>query len=255
MAIRHRIFSILRISQLKTSLTIMNTDRLTHRLAGTIAALMLFTASCAAFGAISPASIHHGIDATPSLPTDLVDERPSAIGAVWGYSTQAIGWVWGGLRDNVFSWISPPSPTSLTQSISKPDAIQLFKLLGQAGYKLKEIDTDVGIIPGLNFKFGQVRELSEADSEYLDTQVEEWEKKNPGFYNSIQRRIVKTVIAVNVSGEYRVSTLKVKLLPLPDVAFTMTPKKVFLGEEGSTIMGAIQRVERSVRMIGEEPKK
>jgi len=188
------------------------------------------------------------------LPVDLVDERPTSVDLVWNYSTRTVGWVWGTLRDNVFSWLIPPTPASLTSSVSKKDANQLFKLLGDAGYKLKEIYTDVGIIPGLSFKFGQVRELSEADYEYLESLVIDWERLNPGVYASLQRKIIKTVIAVNQSGDYQVATLTVKLLPLPDVAFSMTPKQVFLGEESSTLMRAIQRVERSIRAIGNKDK-
>ena len=127
-------------------------------------------------------------------------------------------------------------------------------MLGYAGYKLKEIDTDIGIIPGLYFKFGQSSELSEADYEFVETQVEAWERKNPGMYASLQRRIIKTVMAVNLGGDYQVSTLKVKLLPLPDVSFIMSPKQTFLGEESSTLMRAILRVERGVRTLSKEQK-
>ena len=189
------------------------------------------------------------------FPVDLVDERPSAVGMVWNYSTQTVSWVWGVLRDNVFSWVTPPTPSSLTSSVSKKDASQLFKLLGYAGYKLKEIDTDVGIIPGLSFKFGQSKELSEADFEYLESLLEEWERNSPGMYAAIQRKIIKTVMSVNTSGDYQVSTLKVKLLPLPDVSFIMTPKQTFLGEESGTLMRAIQRVERGVRTLSKEKDK
>ena len=242
----------------------MNTKQLTHRLFGTIVALFFMILPLATMSAsptpptppptnnpVPPANNPVEEEQT-NLPLDLVDERPTAIGLVWNYSTQTVGWVWGALRDNVFSWIMPPTPTSLTSSISKTDANQLFKLLGYAGYKLKQIETDVGIIPGLNFKFGQTRELSEADYEYLDSQVVEWERTNPGIYATLQRKIIKTVMTVNQSGDYRVSILTVKLLPLPDVAFIMTPKQVFLGEESSSLMRAIQRVERGIRSISQD---
>jgi hypothetical protein len=183
-----------------------------------------------------------------SLPIDLVDERPSTIGAVVGYSTQAVSWVWNGFYNNVLYWVSPPSPGSLIDSVSEKDAIKLFKLLGYAGYKLKVVDTDIGIIPGLKIKFGQVKELSDADMEFLDSQLEEWEQE-PGIYDALQRSIIKSVLRVNASGDYRVISLELKLLPLPDVAFTMIPKKIFLGEEASNLMMAIQRVERGVRGI------
>jgi len=232
----------------------MHNNLFIRHLVEMILAAALLATPFTAIGATRSPSNDFVSESVSSYPADLVDERPSLIGAVWNYSTQTVGWVWGGLRDNVFSWITPPTPSSLT-NVSKPDAVQLFKLLGYAGYKLKEINTDVGIIPGLSFKFGQARELSEADYEYLESNVEEWELKNPGMYASLQRKIIKTVMSVNLSGDYQVSTLKVILLPLPDVAFTMSPKQAFLGEESSTLMRAIQRVDRGVQSLGKEAKK
>lgn len=225
-----------------------------YHLAATILMVSLLTSPINVIGAGSQKS-NTAEETTTALPVDLVDERPSAVGMVWNYSTQTVGWVWGVLRDNVFSWMIPPTPSSLTSSVSKKDASQLFKLLGYAGYKLKEIDTDVGIIPGLSFKFGQSKELSEADFEYLESLLEEWERESPGMYAAMQRKIIKTVMSVNTSGDYQVSTLKVKLLPLPDVSFLMTPKQTFLGEESGTLMRAIQRVERSVRNLKDKDKK
>ncbi|CAK0744298.1 exported hypothetical protein [Gammaproteobacteria bacterium] len=221
-----------------------------------VVSVILGLSPATVLSATASSSRHHGpldsgFDIKLPAPVDLVDERPTVIGTVWNYSTQTVGWVWGVLRDNVFSWVTPPSASSLTQSVSKQDAVQLFKLLGYAGYKLKEINTDVGLIPYLSFKFGLARELSEADYDYLEAQVEEWQRTNPGIYASLQRKIIDTVMTVNLGGEYKVSTLKVSLLPLPDVAFTMSPKQTFLGEENSVLMQAIQRVERDLRFIKE----
>ncbi|CAK0774849.1 hypothetical protein CCP3SC5AM1_950009 [Gammaproteobacteria bacterium] len=231
----------------------MNTKLFPHFLTGAMLIMALLGVPINAIGASSP-SATSTVEEITSLPVDLVDERLSTVGIVWTYSTQTVGWVWGVLRDNVFSWIIPPTPASLTNSVSKKDAGQLFKLLGYAGYKLKEIDTDVGIIPGLSFKFGQSSELSEADYENLESLLEEWERASPGVYASLQRKIIKTVMSVNTGGDYQVSTLKVKLLPLPDVSFIMTPKQTFLGEESGTLMRAIQRVERNVRSLSKEKK-
>lgn len=180
------------------------------------------------------------------LPIDLVDERPTFLEQVWDYSTFPIQWTWGVFQNNILSWFSIPSPSSIMRSVSKKDASLLFKLLGDAGYKLKEISVDVGLIPTLYFKFVQVRELSEADYEYLESQVATWERTNPGMYSGIQRRIIKTVMAVNLNSEYKISALKVKILPLPDVAFEMMPGGV---SDFVAIMSAINKVGRSVREV------
>ena len=133
--------------------------------------------------------------------------------------------------------------------------MELFKLLSVAGYKLKEIDTQVGLIPTVAFKFGLVRELSEADYDYLETRVDDWALRAPGAGTTLQRAIMDTVIAINTSSDYQVSTLKVQFLPLPKVAFSVSPKITALGEEGSALMRAIQRVDRNVQGVRREMKK
>lgn len=215
----------------------MNTKPLNQHVI--ILALALFTTSLAF--ANTPVSINE------PLPIDLVDERPTIVENIWNYSTFPVRWTWGLLQNNVLSFLAVPSPASIMKSVSKKDASPLFKLLADAGYKLKEISVDVGIIPTLYFKFVQARELSEADYEYLDAQIATWERTNPGIYYGLQRRIIKTVMAINLNSEYKVSALKVKLLPLPDVAFEMMPGGV---SDFVNIMNAISRVGRSVREIG-----
>lgn len=204
----------------------------------------------------SPAMVT--VDASPSQtpgiePLDLIQDRPGALRQTWTTSIAALGWLWEGLYDNTIHWLTPPSPTTLTNRVSKKDAAQLFQLLGEAGYTLTEIDSQVGIIPTIGFKFGQVRELSETDYEYLESMVSEWHKRNPGLYSNLQRSIIDTVIAVNLSTEYHVSSLEIQLLPLPEVAFTVSPKVTALSEENSALMRAIQRLDRSSRGLQRLP--
>ena len=228
----------------------MNIYRPIRRFTGILVAVALCILSNPVISAGTHRVLIEGaLDTKSPPPVDMVDERPTVIGMVWNYSTQTVGWVWSTLRENVFSWITPPSPSSLSQSVSKQDAVQLFKLLGYAGYKLKEIQTAVGLIPVLNFKFGQSRELSEADYDYVESQMEEWQHANSGVYASLQRKIIDTLMAVNLSGEYRVSSLNVALLPLPDVAFTMSPKQTFLGEESSILMKETINLMREIRNV------
>jgi len=143
----------------------------------------------------------------------------------------------------------PPSPGSLAATGKDEDGSELFKLLGLAGYKLKEIDSDVGIIPGVSFKFAIVRELSEADYDYLDEQIELFQLRSPGIIAEMQRAIVRTVVAINSAGGMQVSDLKLKVLPLPGASFSVTPAATVLGEEASMIMRAVQRVDRRIRNI------
>jgi hypothetical protein len=204
-----------------------------------LTALFLFTASITA-------SANNPVDPIATA-IDLVDERPTFTENVWNYSTFPIRWTWGIFQNNVLSWFAIPTPASIMKSVSKKDANPLFKMLGDAGYKLKEISVDVGIIPTLYFKFVQARELSEADYEYLESQLSDWERTSPNIYSGIQRRIIKTIMAVNLNSEFKVSALKVKLLPLPDVAFEMMPGGI---SDFVAIMTAIDKVGRSVREVG-----
>lgn len=235
----------------------MNSVELTPWLHGAVLGMALSLAvPSSGWGAAKvPAAALPGGE-TPAMsmipePVDLIQDRPTMLESVWDASSRTLSWMWNVVYDYGLDWVTPPGPTTMTKSVSvnKKEAMQLFHLLSDAGYKLKEIDSQVGLIPTIAFKFGQVRELSEADFDYLENTVEEWYQHNPGVYSSLQRTIVDTVIAVNLSSEYHVSALKVQLLPLPKVAFTVTPKVTALGEESSALMTAIQRVDRNIQKI------
>ncbi|MEO5373909.1 MAG: hypothetical protein H7840_06460 [Alphaproteobacteria bacterium] len=177
---------------------------------------------------------------------DLIDDRPSAIATALGVTGEALTFV-ADQASELLSRLTPPSPTSLSRAASAEDEQELMSLLGYAGYKLKEIDSQVGIIPTIAFKFALVRELSEADWDFLAYRLEASRFKTPGLGAAIQRAIVETVMAVNTGLSYQVSELKVQILPLPKVAFSVTPKIATLGEESSSLMRAIQRMEKRLR--------
>ncbi len=181
------------------------------------------------------------IDKSP----DLIRDRPRTLDKMWAMTMAAAAWTAGVTMDAV-DQIMPPSASDFT---AENDSTHLFKLLGYAGYKLKEIDNEVGLIPGLAFKFGLVREVSEADLDYLDEQMDYHRFANPGLLSELQRGIVSSVVAINTGGGMQVSELKLRLLPLPKAQFSITPSEGALSEEGSALMRAIQRVDRRVRDI------
>lgn len=175
--------------------------------------------------------------------TDLIRDRPRTLNKLWAMVAGAAGWTADTALDAIHV-IAPPSAQSLA---SARDTGHLFKLLGLAGYKMKEIDNLVGLIPGLSFKFGLVREVSEADLDYLDEQMDLHRLNNPGLLSELQRGIVSTVVAINSGGGMQVSELKLTVLPLPKAEFSITPSETALSEEGSALMRAIQRVDRRLR--------
>jgi hypothetical protein len=202
-----------------------------------LAALMLFAMT----------SLSSAMAATdPAEAVDLIDDRPSVIATIFGATANVFSAIIDKAED-LISTVLPPSPTTLSKSSTGEDEQELMKLLGYAGYKLKEIDSQVGIVPTLAFKFALTRELSEADWDYLDYRLELSRFHTPGLGAAIQRTIVETVMAVNTGDSYQVSELKVQILPLPKVAFSVTPKVTTLGEESSALMRAIQKMEKRLR--------
>ncbi len=186
-------------------------------------------------------------------PTDLIQDSPSIAESVTGVFYNAAAWTWGIFTTGVAK-VAPPSPTSLASSVDDKDQSELFKLLSIAGYKLKEIDSQVGIIPTIAFDFAIVRQMSEADIDYLEAELETSRFQHPGLYTEIQRTIVGTVLAINSGKSYQVSEMTVQILPLPEVEFSVTPVVAALSEESSILMRAIQRIERGVRGLTKAPQ-
>lgn len=191
-------------------------------------------------------SFSPALAAPTNEPVDLIRDKPSVAANAFEALGASIGWLWDKTTD-ALSVILPPSPVSLAKTVDDKDQVELVTLLSYAGYKLKEIDSQVGVIPTIAFKFGLTRELSEADWDYLDYRLELSRFRTPGLGATLQRAIVGTVMTINTGGAYQVSELKVQILPLPKVAFSVAPKITALGDESSTLLRAIQRMERRLR--------
>lgn len=212
---------------------------LKNALAASVLASLLWCAPASAQPASPPP--------TPAdVPLDLIMDRPSSVSTFFGTIGSALGWMWDKTSD-ALAVILPPSPISLAKSVDADDQAELFTLLSYAGYKLKEIDSQVGVIPTIAFKFALTRELSEADWDYLDYRLEVSRFRTPGLGAALQRAIVGTVMTINTGGAYQVSELKVQILPLPKVAFSVAPKETALGDESSVLLRAIQKAERRMR--------
>jgi hypothetical protein len=144
----------------------------------------------------------------------------------------------------VWSWVSgafsPPSAVSFAQTYTAKDPHSFASLLSDAGYKLGEIETDVGIVPTVYFKFKNVRQLSDADLVWLEQRLEKHARHHPDWISAIQRSIVETLLQINDNGEYFVSALKVRLLPLPAAEFTLEPYEGGLPQDLDVLLRAIQ---------------
>ena len=136
--------------------------------------------------------------------------------------------------------LTPPSPETFTKSFKSKNPDDFWQLVGDAGYKLKEIATDVGVVPDVGFKFRYVRELSDGDINWLERKLRKHEEKYHDPLSYAQRAIIYTLLSINSSDVYFVEELKVKLLPLPTARFALTPWDSGLSWEHDTLLRAIQ---------------
>ena len=127
-------------------------------------------------------------------------------------------------------------------------------LMGVAGYKLKEIESAVSLFPSLSLTFGQARELTEGDRDYLDRMLARHARQHPGPLAAIQRTIVRGIVDASEIGGFTVDKVEVDLFPLPKVKLVMTPTDAPLGIEASRIMRAIERLNQRVQTIAPRPQ-
>ncbi len=165
--------------------------------------------------------------------------------------------------DNVAYWLgtayttvtdgfTPPSPETFAKGMRTSSPDDFWKLVGDAGYKLKGISTDVGLVPDVAFSFRYVRELSDGDINWLERKLRHHENKYHDPLSYAQRAIIYTLLSINTSNYYYVEELKVKLLPLPTASFNLNPWDNDLNWEHDTLLRAIQGQKHARRKPVEE---
>ncbi len=136
--------------------------------------------------------------------------------------------------------LTPPSPVSLAKSLNSKDVDSLWQLVGDAGYKLSEITTDVGVVPDVAFQFRYIRELSDGDINWLERRLARHARIHQDPISLLQRMIIDTLLNINSSDTYFVSELRIKLLPLPNVQFTLQPWDHGLSPESERLVRTLQ---------------
>jgi hypothetical protein len=126
-------------------------------------------------------------------------------------------------------------------------------LMGIAGFKLKTIESTLGLLPGLTLEFGQARELSEADREYLERALERHAERHPGPFSALQRTIISGILEANEIQGFSVEKLTVTLLPFPYVKFTLAPSDAPLGPEASRVLRSIERLNQRLQQTANPP--
>lgn len=122
-------------------------------------------------------------------------------------------------------------------------------LMNIAGYNLKEIESTVGLIPGLGLNFAVARELTEADRDYVERALERHARQNRGPINAIQRSIVYGILEASDLGKYGIEKVEIDLLPLPKVKILMTPVDAPLSMETSRVLRAIERLNSNINTL------
>jgi hypothetical protein len=203
-----------------------------------LAALLLLPGAAGAQQAAAPGSAAAATVVAPplqDLPSgDTLGERASEL---WSAVTNLFGF---GLNTSSFT----RGPNGALQDQSREDFTWLMDV---AGYKLKEIESSVSLLPSLSLTFGMARELTEGDRDYLDRMLERHARRNPGPMAAIQRTIVRAIMDASEIGGFSVEKVEVDLFPLPKVKLILTPSDAPLGIEASRIMRAIDRLNQRVQ--------
>ncbi|BBK42745.1 hypothetical protein STVA_27650 [Allostella vacuolata] len=122
-------------------------------------------------------------------------------------------------------------------------------LMDIAGYKLKEIESEIGIVPGLQMTFAQARELTEADREFVERHLVRHARRNPGPLSAIQRLIVHSVLDASDIRGFSVEKVAVDLIPLPKVKLVIAPVDAPLSLDAARIMRGIDGLNRKLERM------
>ncbi len=193
--------------------------------------------SAIATAAVAPADVDENDD-----PTDdrNIGELVASYGSgIWTWISYSFG--------SLFAAVTPPTPAAMVKKFQESDEKStFFSMIGDCGYKIKEIENGIGLPPDVTVKFGRIRNLSDADIDYIDRELSRWEQREPGAIAGAQRAVITTLVSINQSDSYVVDSMRLRVLPLPQVKFSLAPTIGGLGWEGSQLMRAIQRLDRRV---------
>ena len=168
---------------------------------------------------------------------------PSPIETVTATFTAAKEWLsdsltslFGGASTDA---VTPPSPSDVLRQVGGAGHSEFWDYLKDAGYDLSEIETSVGIIPDIKITFLLVRELSEADRDWLQQELEVDALRRKSLVAKLQRRIIQTLLDASEFQDMRIGKLVLGILPLPSADFVVEPANAPLSEEHDTIYRAV----------------
>ena len=176
-------------------------------------------------------------------PSMLEEHADTVFSALRG----AVRWVIGG----VGNLVTPPMAIDVARRARQAEPYDFSTMMGIAGYKLKEVESTVSLIPTVGFTFAIQRELSDADREWLAIQLDRHRKRRSGMFASAERAIIQALLDAQELGGYQVEKLVVDAFPWPQVKFYITPAAA--SDETSRLMRAIDRVNETVKATAAKP--
>lgn len=168
------------------------------------------------------------------------DDQPPASPSMFGATWDTITYYFKYAVDAVYTGLTPPSPASFARKSKVKDPYDFWTLLGDAGYKLAEIEAGGSLLLSVNFKFKHIRELSSGDIAYLERKLERHAKKFGDPVSFIHRTIIYAILDVNSGDDFLVESLKISLFPIPSAYFTMTTWEFGLSREHDELLRAVQ---------------
>ncbi|MBF0095626.1 MAG: hypothetical protein HQL33_08465 [Alphaproteobacteria bacterium] len=175
---------------------------------------------------------------TAPPPAILLETAPSGP-SLWESAKDAIS--------SAGSMLVPPTPGDFAHSLSEKERSDFWKLLDDAGYALQEVETSVGLIPGLSTTFTLVRELSESDREWIEREMEQYASRDGSVIARMQRSILNVLLEASEMGNFKIETLEVILLPLPKAKFHLTPTVNVRGGDQDALYRMLESIDKKIR--------
>jgi hypothetical protein len=144
---------------------------------------------------------------------------------------------------------SPPMMSRQLIAQMQDDDLSFKTLMDAAGYKVKEIETGVSVVPYFSLTFGKSRELSEPDRIHVSSLLRKHERANTGPVGYAERKIITAVLDLQDLRDFTLDKVLVDLLPLPKVNFTASPSDAPLSEEATKIIRAIEAINKPIMPI------
>ena len=164
-------------------------------------------------------------------------------------------WTWIAYSfGSMFAAVTPPTTAAMVKSLQEEDQQLVFlSMMGDTGYKIIEFENGIGLPPYIALRFTRIRNLSDADIDYADRELARWERRESSIIAGAQRAVISTLVFVNQSDSFVVDSVRLRLLPLPQVKFSLAPTIGGLGWESSELMRAIRRLDQRVSGFKLEP--